>query len=104
MTAPTTVSVTTVSATTVSAATGGCPTIGAPHREHTRAVTATRAAHSRHLISTRRGSWRIITAGTPSLPRHVPDPTPCPHPHQAVCALGIFAEDALRSMRKILAL
>ena len=31
---------------------GGCPTIGAPHREHTRAVTATSAAHSRHLICT----------------------------------------------------
>ena len=29
-----------------------CPTIGAPHREHTRAVTATSAAHSRHLICT----------------------------------------------------
>ena len=31
--------------------TGGCP-IGAPHPEHTRAVTATSAAHSRHLICT----------------------------------------------------
>src|SRR6478752_7621036 len=37
MTAPTTV---------------GRPTIEAPHREHTRAVTATSAAHSRHLICT----------------------------------------------------
>jgi hypothetical protein len=41
---------TTVSATTVSVTTGGCPTIGAPHPEHTRAVAATLAAHSRHLI------------------------------------------------------
>src|SRR5215203_6715200 len=43
---------TTVSATAVSATTGSCPTIGAPHPEHTRAVTATSAAHSRHLICT----------------------------------------------------
>ena len=46
------IAATTVSATTVSATTGGCPTIGAPHPEHTRAVTATSAAHSRHLICT----------------------------------------------------
>jgi hypothetical protein len=49
LTAPTIVSVT-VSATTPSATTGGCPTIGAPHREQTRVVAATSAAHSRHLI------------------------------------------------------
>ena len=56
LTVPTIVSVT-VSATTASAIPGGgptigasCPTIGAPHREHTRAVAATLAAHSRHLI------------------------------------------------------
>ena len=46
------IAATTVSAATVSATTGGCPTIGAPHPEHTRAVTATSAAHSRHLICT----------------------------------------------------
>jgi hypothetical protein len=38
-----------MSASIVSA-TGGCPPIGAPHREHTRAVAAASAAHSRHLI------------------------------------------------------
>ena len=48
---PSLIAATNVSATTASATTGGCcPTIGAPHPEHARAVTATSAAHSRHLI------------------------------------------------------
>ena len=79
---------TTVSATTVSATTGGCPTIGAPHPEHTRAVTATSAAHSPHLICThpaadaqndttpavnRHGSSRQARRAGP---RHLRDPTP----------------------------
>jgi hypothetical protein len=89
MTAPTTV---------------GCPTIGASHREHTRPVTATSAAHSRHLICTplrttadhyRRPTSRATTPSGPN--------TIFPTPAWAVCTSGTFPEDATRSMRKILA-
>src|SRR4029434_664249 len=48
---------------TMSATTGCCPTIGAPHREQTRAATATSAAHSRHLIGTHPADTHGTLAG-----------------------------------------
>src|SRR5215213_10938028 len=72
------VSAITVSAITVSATTGGCATIGAPHREHTRAVAATLAAHSRHLIWVMMAyglNGRVVLAG--SLRASRPPTRPC---------------------------
>ena len=56
----------------LSATTGGCPTIGAPHPEHTRAVTATSAAHSRHLICTHPAA-DVQSDTTPAVNRHGSD-------------------------------